>query len=123
MLRTGDEANVGDPSARRKTCKLIRTMSLSCSAESPPSTRHRRRLRTLKIPARMASLSVLPEVNGVAVGSAVGAPANDANDADWPRRVKSLTLEIVNERARQGVWVDQLTALVRKRINIDAGLP
>jgi hypothetical protein len=71
----------------------------------------------------MASLSVLPEVNGVPVGSAVGTPANNANDADWPRRVKSLTVEIVSERARQGVWVDQLTTFVRKRINIDAGLP
>jgi hypothetical protein len=71
----------------------------------------------------MASWLVLPEVNGVPVGSAVGAPSNDANDANWPRRIKSLTLKILSERARQGVWVDQPTAFVRKRINIDPGLP
>jgi hypothetical protein len=48
MLRTGDEANAGDPSAWRKTCKFTRTILLSCSTESAPSTRDRRRRRTLE---------------------------------------------------------------------------
>jgi len=65
----------------------------------------------------------LLEVNRVALRSPVGTPANDANDADRPRGIEALTLEIVSEFARQGVWVNQLTLLVRKRMNIDAGVP
>jgi hypothetical protein len=40
---------------------------------------------------RPASLLVLLEVNGVPVWAAVGTSADDANDADWLRCVKSLT--------------------------------
>jgi hypothetical protein len=99
MLRTADEASAGDASARRKTCKFIRIISLSRSAES-----HAR--RASRAPRTAASLSVLLEMNGVPVGSAVGTPANDANYADWSRRVEPLTLEIISQGARQDVWVD-----------------
>jgi hypothetical protein len=71
----------------------------------------------------VASLSALLEVDRVSIRSAIGTPANDTNDADRLRCVKSLTLEILSECARQHAWVDQLTPLVGKRTDIDARLP
>src|SRR5262249_41128903 len=34
MLPTAEEANAGDPSGRSKTCRFIRTTSLSCNTQS-----------------------------------------------------------------------------------------